>query len=839
MVYLLIFLSGSAGLIYEMAWIRQASFVFGSSALALSSVLAVFFFGLSLGSYWFGRWAVGSARPLLYCAGIELLLALNGFCSPALFAWAEAGYGLVYRSQPAPGELGLLRVGLVALLLLPPTVLMGGTLPLFCRQLIHDPNRVSLRLSVVYGVNTLGAALGCVATGFVLLPVMGLNNTLAWAAGINILVALGFLWLAAQSAPITAPAKTALLTAPTQSGYDKKWLVGIGVLFFMIGAAALAYELVWARFLIQFIRNSVYTYTLTLSVVLVGMALGSFGFGGSVSRFAAPLAPRQLLRWFASLQALSALLVVVLTHLPAVFWQTLQQTGGWHIVLLMLPSALVAGASFPLLNQLVSHNLHLMPKHIGFMAGINIVGCVLGSVWAGFYLLPEWGLNVSIFVLTAWTLAAAVVALMLKPGAEADSQPAWGSWAAISAALVVTVGLWIFPPVRIPQDYMLPDDTLLDFVEGYNSNLAVIEHNQQKALLIDRLWQGVANRNYQVMVAHIPMLHFPEAQRVLVVGLGAGNTASRFLDYPISQLDIVDIEPRLFAFTRKHFPSEWMADSRVKLLAEDGRNYVKHTASQYDFISVEIGQLDRPGVGVFYTTEFYQEAKAKLSAEGMICQFVPLVFLRPGEFASILKTFLAVFPNAQLWYNTNELLLMGFASHIKTLSPETFATVTQQAPIKADFDMYYWGGYQYKLNDFANFMGNFLASGEQLHAMAESIPGQIYNDDKLQLSYSVSDYQRADRRASVLVPLLQQHLTPISAALSQTFNDARSIDKASAVRALNVADIAAQDILWLSNPEAESSQDRYQRAKAALRLNPKNSDALGLLMRARYELDTW
>ncbi|MCX7097807.1 MAG: fused MFS/spermidine synthase [Methylococcales bacterium] len=834
MIYPLIFLSGAASLLYELAWIRHAALVFGSSAWALSTVLAVFFLGLGLGSYGFGRLAVRVRQPLLVCAGIELLLAAYGVSSPAWFVWAEQLYGEYYRSQLSANSLLLLRGGLVAVVLLPPTLLMGGTLPLFCRQLIHSPALIPQRLSLVYGVNTLGAAAGCLLAGFVLLPLVGLTHTLYWAAGINAITGLGFYWLARLALQFTVDAPAPQLADTQESANKPLWLLGLGVLFFMMGAAALAYELVWARFLTQFIRQSVYTYTLTLGVVLLGMALGSFGFGASLSRTATQ--PRQLLRWFASLQALSALLLVGLSHLPAGFWQTLQAVGWWPIALLMLPSALVAGACFPLLNQLASNRVALLPRYVGLMTGINIVGCVLGALLAGFYLLPHWGLDTGFYVLTAWIWASAVLALLLKPATDHTTGARWGSWLAVGSAALVWLGLLVFSTVRIPQDYMLPDDTLLDFVEGYNSNLAVVEHGQDKALLIDRLWQGVAKRNYQVMVAHIPMLHYPDAQKVLVIGLGAGNTASRFLEYPLSQLDIVDIEPRLFAFTRKHFPSDWMDDPRVKLLAEDGRNYVKHTASQYDFISVEIGQLHRPGVGVFYTSEFYQEAKAKLSAQGMICQFVPLVFLRPEEFTSILQTFLAVFPKAQLWYNTNELLLMGFKGDSKPLSADTFAVVTAAPAIKADFDLYYWGGYRYKLNDFGNFMGNFLAADAELKALADSIPGQFYTDDKLQLSYSVSDYQRADKRATAIVPLIQQHLSPISVALAASVADSRLLEKASDVRALNVADIAAQDALWLKNPKQETPSARYQRAKAALQINPKNTDALGLMLRAQFEM---
>ncbi|NOS89059.1 MAG: fused MFS/spermidine synthase [Methylococcaceae bacterium] len=834
MIYFLIFLSGAAGLVYEMAWIRQASFVFGSSALALSTVLAVFFLGLSIGSWAFGRLGVAIRRPLLVCAGLEFLLALNALSSPALFAWADAVYGELYQRQLSPMVLLLLRGGLVSLLLLPPTVLMGGTLPLFCRQLIQETRLISVKLSVLYGTNTLGAACGCAVTGFVLLPMLGLRRTLYVLAAMNVLAGVGFCW-AAYSKPCWLSSSAPSKTEPDVATDYKRFLY-VGVLFFMIGAAALAYELVWARFLTLFIRHSVYTYALTLSVVLVGMAVGSFGLGLGFTRLAEQRAnPRGLLMWFFSLQVLSGVVLVGLTHLPAGFWQHLQQSGVWHIVLLMMPSAIISGACFPLLNQLASNDAALAAKHVGFMGGINIVGCVLGSLLTGFYLLPQWGLDASIYALTAWTLAAALLALWVMPTTYSQPKP-WLAWSGLGMAGAVLGYLWVFAPVRIPQDYMRPTETVLDFAEGYNSNLAVVQRNDEKVLLIDRLWQGVASRNYQVMVAHIPMLHFPEAQSVLVVGLGAGNTASRFLDYPISQLDIVDIEPRLFAFTKKHFPSAWMADKRVTFMAEDGRNYVRHTASQYDFISVEIGQLDRPGVGVFYTEQFYQEAKAKLSAEGMVCQFVPLSFLRPEEFASILSTFLAVFPKAQLWYNTNELLLMGFKQDIKPLSPERFAQVTTTAPINSDFELYYWGGFRYKLNQLSNFMGNFLASGDELRALAASAAATVYSDDKLQLAYSASVYKRGDKRASMIVPLLQQHLTPIAAALTDGAADANTLDNAAAVRDLNVADIAAEDSLWVEQPDQETTQERYQRAQAALRHNPKNSEALGLLMRARYEM---
>ncbi|MDZ4152216.1 fused MFS/spermidine synthase, partial [Methylicorpusculum sp.] len=366
MLYPLIFLSGLSSLIYEIVWIRQASFVFGSSTLAMSTVLAVFFLGLGLGSWLFGRIGSIAKQPLLWCAGIELLLAVNGLCTPALFAWADNLYGISYRHFDTHSALLLsIRASLVGLLLLPPALLMGGTLPLFCRQIIRDPAQLSAKLSFIYGVNTVGAAVGCTLSGFLLLPMFGLAASLQVAAGLNVLTGLGFWRLSNKvepSAPITP-------SQPLESSYNRRLLLLAGWLFFMIGAAALANELIWARFLSNFIRNSVYTYTITLAVVLIGTAAGSLLLGPYFDR---SKNPKALLISFGVLQALSATLLLLLTHLPASVWQGLQPWGFLPFILLMLPSTFIVGASFPLLNKIVTQQTESASKQIGMMTAVNI-----------------------------------------------------------------------------------------------------------------------------------------------------------------------------------------------------------------------------------------------------------------------------------------------------------------------------------------------------------------------------------------------------------------------------------------------------------------------------------
>lgn len=832
LLYLLIAASGMASLAYEILWIRHASLGFGSSALALSTVIAVFFLGLGLGNLGFGRLAPTLKQPLLWCAGLECLLALNGLLSPILFAWAEQGVGALYQHlSPDALQINFIRMAWVTLILLPPTILMGGTLPLFCRQLIRQDHLIATPLSRIYAANPMGAAVGCFLTGFYGLPQLGLNQSTYSVAVMNVLLGVGFLILSIkvstqfrENKPIFSKGQASLM--------PKSSLFLPGLLFFMIGVAAMANELIWARFLTQFIRNSAYSYTIALGVVLIGAAIGSLWQG---SRFDNETDKVSVGAYFAILQACSALLVQGLTHMPATWWQAMQAMGLWVLVLLMLPVAILSGICFPLLNRMVGSASQTAPRSIGAMTSINMTGCIVGSLLSGFWLLPEFGLDGSIRLITAWSLLAA----LLSSAAIWQLEPR--PWNAASGLVLLTV-LWlvwiVFPPVVMPRDYLEKKDVLLDYREGYNANLAVVMRDDAKTLLIDYLWQGVAQKNYQVMVAHVPMLHYPDAKQVLVVGLGAGTTAARFLYYDIRQLDIVDIEPKLFAFTREHFPSAWMDDSRVRLLPGDGRNFVKHGAQSYDLISVEIGQLDRPGVGVFYTQEFYREARARLNENGMISQFVPLRFLRPADLASILKTFLSVFPQARIWYNTDELLLLGFKDRVHAVSEQNFAYYAARPQIHSDLNLFYWGGARYPLLDFPVFLAGFLASGEELEQWSQLAPAEIYSDDKLQLAYRLTDYRRNQQRALALVPNLENGLTPIEQALDVKGTDSRTLDIARYVRKYNVADIAASDILGLLTPEEKQQSPALalDQAKQALQWNPLNVYAQAQRQSALFNL---
>src|SRR5688572_5324006 len=335
-----LFLSGAAGLIDQICWVRRAALVFGSTTHALSTVLMVFFLGLALGGWMFGRIAQRVRRPMVTCALLEVGLALLVLATPLAFGVAENIYGGIHRALPADSAaLWAARAGLVALILLPPTFLMGGTLPLFGRQLVRDTKRIGDSVARLYALNTLGAAAGCTLAGFVLLPRLGMVGSLVVAATLN-LIAAGLMALA-RVPPVVPTTNEA---APTGGSRRTAWIVGSVV--FVSGFVALGQEVVWTRFLALLIRTSVHTYALTLALVLVGIVLGSL----LVARFADRA---QIRGWtFGALQVASGLLVWLLMMLPPAWWRA------WNselavACLLVLPPAILSGASFPLAVRMV------------------------------------------------------------------------------------------------------------------------------------------------------------------------------------------------------------------------------------------------------------------------------------------------------------------------------------------------------------------------------------------------------------------------------------------------------------------------------------------------------
>jgi len=810
-VLLCIALSGAAGLIYEIVWLKKAALVYGAATPALSTVLAVFFGGLALGSWLFGRWTPRLARPMQVYAYLELALAAVALLATFAFGPLDSLYGAIFRSlSDQPWLLGIVRMLLVAVALLPPTILMGGTLPLISRQFAVRSHRLAGTVAWLYALNTLGAAAGCALAGFVLLPAIGLLGTVLVGVVCNLAAGLGVLY-----ARLPGPEPAEATKKPEgDSPAPGAWIRLVAGLFALLGFTSLAAEVLWSRFLTLLVHDTVHTWAITLTVVLLGIVLGSW----LVGRFADRRRDPALL--LGTLLGLAAVSTVLLPYLPVNFLRGLGDQALPFLVVL-LPPAIFAGACLPAALRLVAVSPKLVGLDVGRLIALNTGGGILGSLLAGFVLLPGLGLQISLLVISGCGLVGALLALLVLP--QTNRRQRLGS--------AIVLGLaWLAIPllanVRVPADYLAPRDQLVAWQEGRNSTLAAVKQAEHLILQIDRLWQGRDGRNHQIMAAHVPALLHPDPRRVCVVGIGVGQTASRFLMHETEQLDCVDIDADIFPFIRDHFAAHWLDDPRVHTATEDGRTFVVHGRGDYDLISIEVGQTFRPGAETFYTREFYASAAERLAPGGIVAQFVPLPFLDEAALRAVVATFIDVFPHSVLWYNTAELLLIGGEGW--QLDPERILRVENDPALAGDLAYSQWGGTEFYLNNLGNFLGGFICGPDALAQLAAD--AEPMRDNRPWLVYATREARAESNNATELAPILTKLATSPAALLSSPVSDdvLAAMDR---TRDLNLADLVAADHV--------AAADRYRSAgdlpkavgelNQALRTNPESAEATRVL----------
>ena len=782
------FLSGFAGLVYEVSWIRKASLAFGSTTFAVSTVLAVFFLGLACGSYLFGRIGQRTLRPLRLYALIEVGLGLFAMASPYLLDFTESFYGPIYRALAGHAVILFVARGvLVSLVILPPTILMGSTLPLFCRQFVRSDAKVANSVGMLYGVNTLGAAVGCAAAGLFLLPTFGLRLSVQLGAALNILcgIAVGLLPITKNQLPqLDRDSGRSTSQSKTVKERFTAAQIPIAILFFSVGFVVLGSEVLWTRYLRLLTRqNNVYTYTLTLTVVLVGIVLGSFLasrlFDRSTSRA----------RYFGLFQILTGLSVLTVMTLPHTFWAGIRNELGMYF-LLLLPPAILSGASFPLAVRMVVEDASRASIGTGRMAAINTLGGILGSLLIGFVGLPIFGIKFSLLFITGVSLLTGFAAWFWI---DKTFSPLFRG-GAVAGALLIWICIPFASRTQIPADFLADGRQLVAFREGFDGDLAVIRRGEEWIELeIDRWWQGSNLKNQQVVGAHIPMLLHPDPKSVLVVGAGTGQTPSRFLMYDINHLDCVDIEPTLFEFIRDHFDSKWMTDERVKLIREDGLNYLNHSDVMYDVIAIEVGQIFRPGIAFFYTTDFYHRSRQRLRPGGLLTQLVSIPSLTIDQFQGVIKTFLDAFPQSFLWYNSSDLLLIGVNDADFKLSRTALERLSSNEAVHQDLRYTFWGGPQHWLNQLPVFLGGYLAGPRELADLASE--ARLYRDDLPVLDYATRlDYIAQTNEIPIVKDHLLKHIGPFDEVVDFALSP-EEVSVIEGVRKKNLGTIIAEAII--------------------------------------------
>ena len=671
-ITLFFLLSGATGLIYQVLWVRMLALVLGHSVLAISLVVAIFMSGLGVGARLAGARSGRIARPLLVYGLLEATIGVLALLSPSLI---YAGFTLFARLSEGGGN--LLGVVLVAVLvLLPPTIAMGATLPMLTHWYAREEKTLGRDMGWLYAVNTSGAVIGAAVAGFVLLPALGQPNTLYLAAAANLVVALGAGILGRYHALAPVPADlyeqdAAELETPERPRTAPSFVPQGRVLlaFAVSGAAALVNQVAWSRSFELFTGSTTYAFSLIVCAFIAGLALGGHVLARRVDR-----SPDRVLLLAAlnlGIALSGALLIPLLGELPLLLIGPLAALSGSFLAvqsfvfavlsaLVLLPTSLMGG-TYPVTVRTLAASAAQAPQMVGRAYSWNTAGAVLGALGCGLLLIPWLGLRGSLWIAVGLNLLAASLLL----GARLRS--AW------LLPLLAVLGL-LFSPQWNPRhmnlaphmyaadladdpvalDAMAEQGAVLFHEEGRGATVTVLQRPEGARVLringktdasteSDRLTQG--------LLGHLPLLLAEKQDSAMVVGLGSGMSLSAVLSHPVDHVDAVELLPEV-ARAAEHF-SEMLgaplADERTELLVGDGRQALMYGDERYDAIISQPTNLFVSGISTLFTVEFFEAMRRSLNEGGVASVWLHGYLLPDADFRTVCRTFLRVFPEATLW----------------------------------------------------------------------------------------------------------------------------------------------------------------------------------------------
>ncbi|MFC1714497.1 fused MFS/spermidine synthase [Candidatus Poribacteria bacterium] len=703
-IYLLFFLSGVTGLVYEVVWTRMFAITFGATAFAISTVLAAFMAGLALGSFYFGRFIDRRGDPIKIYALLEILIGVYALVLPFLMLLLDRIYTGIYHQFSTSLTISIAaRFILSFIVLMIPATLMGGTLPVLSKFLATRLERLGLKVGSLYSINTIGGAVGCFVAGFTLIELLGIRDTIYVASGVNLIIGIVALALRASIHRSDQPDPDAVPTQqpddpadlPVDDAVPPLSIRLIVVGFGLSGFAALAYEVIWARVLSMILGTTVYAFSIMLTSFLCGLALGSFILGRFIDK------RRHLIPIFGGLQiaigCFGVLSVFTFSKLPFLFLKMFAILGNsWRdftfiqfvlVFLIMLVPTTLMGAMFPLVSRIYTRQIKRLGRSIGDVYSANTVGSILGSVAAGFFLIPLIGLQNSIKLIASINVLIGLSVLISSgvrfAGAIRRSVIAVAAVGLLVFLTLITVCSWdksmlangvYFRPSqfldannKIDLDASASGLELLYYAEGFDSTVAIFGRGPERMLVINGMTLA-SNRRTDVtllgMVGHLPALLHESPESVLVIGLGAGVTSGMAAQHEsVKKVDCVELERKVPNATR-YFSREnrnVLDDPKLTVIMDDGRNFLQKTSNKYDVITSDPIHPWLSGAGSLYAVEHFQACKDRLNEGGVVAQWLPLYEMPERDFKTVIRTFQSVFPHTSLWLMESDAILVGTA----------------------------------------------------------------------------------------------------------------------------------------------------------------------------------
>ena len=709
-------LSNMAALIYQISWSKEFSYVFGTSVYAVGTVLTCFMAGLAIGSFIFGERADKSSNPIKLLAYVEIGLGVFALFMIPLFAFLPVPYNIIHDALESTPFMTVALFTLSFLVLIIPTSLIGGTFPIMNKIYAHRIKTIGEDVGIVYSIDTIFAALGAISAGFVLMPLIGINKTIALAAFINIAAGI-YLYTKYTGINWSELIKTAVNNGNDNGNgklspgdLDRTDRV-VFLSFFLSGFAALTAEVVWTRFLSLTIGTSVYALSIITTAFLVGLAIGSFIMSKYMHKIEHPITTFAFVELGIGLSGIIILFFIDKLDVPyLMLYHTFNSFYPFTIALflivftmILIPTTLM-GTTMPLVSKIISKKMTSIGTDIGIIFATNTFGAIFGSFFASFVLIPSIGMTKTAALGTAVSI---FIAILLFAHSERKWKTKFYSFATISIILCIYLTSITINPLFAGAYYhgtqmsnidnwtnSKESKELIHYEEGLYSSVSVVKQDKYIALRIDGKSEA-SNIPLELVteyqLAHIPIFATKDPKDVMMVGLGGGFTLDAITNHnEIETIDLVEINPHIIDVTKEYF-SEYtnnaLDDPRVNLMIDDARNHLASTDKKYDVIISQPSNIWLSGEGGLFTKQMYEIAKEDLNDRGVFAQWMPLYEMHDHDFEIFLATFQSVFPYTNLWIVGSDAIIVGSSYPIEYDYKNVNEQILHNSEINSDFEM--------------------------------------------------------------------------------------------------------------------------------------------------------
>jgi spermidine synthase len=738
--------------------------------------------GLALGSFIIGRRVDRMKKPLRLYGFLEIGIALFAVLFILLMKVYPSVYSFLVRGEEGSRfYLSFVRVLFAFVALIIPTTLMGGTLPVLTRFVSKHPKKVGTHLSLLYGFNTLGAVAGTAAAGFFFLRFYSVSTTLYAAILINSVIGLVSIILSDKASVMFDHPDTGAEHAgeglndkspdlvPEMDAFKNLFslrlvLLGIGI----SGFCALGYEVLWTRILTLTIGTSVYGFTIMLVAFLTGIALGSKAYGLFMKMLPGKMdGIEKRVIGFGIVQCVIGVTALVVTFyirdlpvnstkLGELFlnmglgvFDARQLANLALAFCYMVVPAFFMGLAFPIAGEVNIGYKRKVGYAVGGVLAYNTVGAILGAAVSGYLMIYVFGIEKSLQLLTIVNVGIGLLVIFSIRNSKAVN---WGIAGLTAASLVFlalrpgALRMWNMKYFAIfqnnqPEAYNTPqrkrdaieNTDVLFYHEGVDSTISSIKvKGGNQALLVNgKVVASAALRDQQcqLTLGHLPMLFHKSPKKVLVIGLGTGMTLGATSIHPtVEELTLLEIEPEVTGAARtfEKYNNAVLDNPKLKIIFNDGRNFLLTTRSKYDVITADPIHPWTQGSGYLYTTEYFKLALEHLLPGGIMCQWLPIYEMSVDDIKSVVKTFSQHFKYTMTWLTQYDAELIGSNSPFIINEEELDDRIAFPA-IAKDLERVMMGS-------AIDFLSYFIMGTDAMRAFSEN--GVENTDDNLYLEFS-------------------------------------------------------------------------------------------------------